>query len=133
MEGKLKALHAGISVGDMDGAISWYGKNLGFRVVSDEYIQPLKSRIVFIKNGDFEIELFEHDDRKPIPQERLAPNSDIQTIGTKHIAFRVEDMKALKKKFLENGVDIAHEVTMGTDHVMFVRDNSGVLIEFIQN
>ena len=42
-------------------------------------------------------------------------------------------MKALKEKFLANGVDIAHEVMMEGNNVMFVRDCSGVLIEFIQN
>jgi hypothetical protein len=39
----------------------------------------------------------------------------------------------LKEKFLANGVDIAHEVMMEGNYVMFVRDNSGVIIEFIQN
>lgn len=132
MKNRLEALHAGISVVNMDEAIVWYRKNLGFEVVSDAYIPPLKCRVVFISNGDFEIELFEHDEKKPIPDERLAPNSDIQTVGTKHIAFRVNNMESIKEEFLQNGVDIAHEVRMGTDHVLFIRDNSGVLIEFIQ-
>lgn len=42
-------------------------------------------------------------------------------------------MAALKEKFTENGVDIAHEATMEGNNVMFIRDCSGVLIEFIQN
>ena len=93
---------------------------------------PLGARICFVRNGDFELELFRYDDPKPIPADRLTPNSDLQTVGTKHVAFQVPDMKALKEKFLANGVDIAHEVTMEGNSVMFVRDNSGVLIEFIQ-
>lgn len=64
--------------------------------------------------------------------DRLAPNSDLQTIGTKHVAFAIPDMKRQKDKFLANGVDIAHEVVMEGSNVMFVRDNSGVLIEFIE-
>jgi methylmalonyl-CoA/ethylmalonyl-CoA epimerase len=93
----------------------------------------LKARIVFIRNGDFEIELFRYDDPKPIPSDRLLPNTDLQTIGTKHVAFETTDMKVLKEKFVANGVDIAHEVVMEGHPVMFVRDNSGVLMEFIQN
>lgn len=128
-----KALHVGISVGNMEEALDWYKKNLDFELEKDDYVPPLGARICFIRNGDFQIELFQYDDPKPIPADRLTPNSDLQTIGTKHVAFQVPDMKALKEKFLANGVDIAHEVMMEGNNVMFVRDNSGVLIEFIQN
>lgn len=128
-----KALHVGISVKNMEEALDWYKKNLDFELVKDDYVPPLKARICFIRNGDFEIELFQYDEPKPIPEDRLTPNSDLQTVGTKHVAFDVPDMKALKEKFLANGVDIAHEVMMEGNNVMFVRDCSGVLIEFIQN
>lgn len=128
-----KALHVGISVGNMEESLAWYNKNLDFELVKDDYVPPLGARICFIRNGDFEIELFQCDAPKPIPEDRLTPNSDLQTIGTKHVAFEVPDMKALKEKFLANDVDIAHEVMMEGNNVMFVRDNSGVLIEFIQN
>ena len=128
-----KALHVGISVKNMEEALKWYQKNLDFELVKDDYVPPLKARICFIRNGDFEIELFEYDNPKPIPADRLTPNSDLQTVGTKHVAFQVPDMKALKEKFVANGVDIAHEVMMEGNNVMFVRDCSGVLIEFIQH
>lgn len=132
MEKIYKPLHVGVSVYNMDESIEWYKKNLDFEVVQDDYVPPLKSRIVFIRNGDFEIELFQYDEPKPIPEERLAPNTDLQTVGTKHVAFRTESMKDLKEKFIANGVDIAHEVVMEGNEVLFIRDNSGVLIEFIQ-
>lgn len=128
-----KALHVGVSVGNMEESLAWYKKNLDFELVKDDYVPPLGARICFIRNGDFEIELFRYDSPKPIPEDRLVPNTDLQTIGTKHVAFEVPDMKALKEKFVANGVDIAHEVMMEGNNVMFVRDNSGVLIEFIQN
>ena len=125
-------LHVGISVDNMEESLEWYRKNLDFELVKDNYVPPLGARICFVRNGDFELELFRYDDPKPIPADRLTPNSDLQTVGTTHVAFQVPDMKALKEKFLANGVDIAHEVTMEGNSVMFVRDNSGVLIEFIQ-
>lgn len=128
-----KALHVGISVKNMEEALEWYRRNLDFELVKDDYVPPLKARICFIRNGDFELELFEYDEPKPIPEDRLTPNSDLQTVGTKHVAFQVPDMAALKEKFVANGVDIAHEVMMEGNNVMFVRDCSGVLIEFIQN
>ena len=129
-----KALHVGISVNKMEDALEWYKKNLDYELVKDDgYVPPLKAHICFIRNGDFEIELFEYDEPKPIPEDRLMPNSDLQTVGTKHLALAVPDMKAMKEKLVANGVDIAHEVTMGADSVMFIRDNSGVLIELIQS
>ena len=127
-----KALHVGISVLDMDAALAWYAKNLDFALVQDEYVPALKARVCFLQNREFQLELFRYDAPKPLPQERLTPNSDLQTVGTKHVAFEVPDMQALKEKFVANGVDIAHEIRMGNNNVMFVRDNSGVLIEFIQ-
>lgn len=128
----LKPLHIGISVGNMEEALEWYSKNLDFKLVNDSYVPPLGARICFVQNGDFQLELFQYDNPKPLPADRLTPNSDLQTIGTKHVAFETADMKALKEKFVANGVDIAHEVMMEGNFVMFVRDNSGVIIEFIQ-
>lgn len=127
-------LHAGISVYNMEESVAWYCKNLGFEVARDDgYVPPLGAKIVFIRKDGFEIELFEYDNPKKIPEDRLTPNTDLQTVGTKHIAFETDDMDALKAGFVENGVDIAHEVRMGDDAVMFVRDCNGVLIEFIQS
>ena len=125
-------LHAGISVLDMEESVKWYEENLGFRLVKEEYAEPLHAKICFVERDGFQLELFRYDDPKPIPKERLMPNSDLQTAGTKHIAFQTDDMDALKERFVKNGVDIAHEVRMGGDAVMFVRDPSGTLIEFIQ-
>ena len=130
----IKVLHTGISVNNMEESVAWYETNLGFKAVSDEYAPPLGARIVFIRRDDldYEIELFQYDQPKKIPDDRLMPNSDLQTVGTKHVAFQVDDMEELKAGFLANGVDIAHEVHMGTDSVMFIRDCNGVLLEFIQ-
>lgn len=128
-----KVLHTGISVYNMEESIEWYRKNLGFEVVKDDgYVPPLKSKIVFMEKDGYLIELFEYDEPKKIPEERLLPNTDLQTVGTKHVAFATDNMDALKAGFVKNNVDIAHEVRMGEDAVMFVRDCNGVLIEFIQ-
>jgi methylmalonyl-CoA/ethylmalonyl-CoA epimerase len=128
-----RALHTGISVYDMDESVAWYEKNLDFKKIKDDYVPPLQARIVFLTNGDYQLELFQYDAPKPLPEDRLMPNDDLQTVGTKHVAFEVDDMAAMKEKFVANGVEIAHEVQMEGNNVMFIRDNSGVLIELIQN
>ena len=130
-----KVLHVGISVSDMERSLKWYKEVLGFNeLLKDDYVPPLGARICFIRGcGGFEIELFQYDQPKAIPSDRLVPNTDLQTIGTKHAAFETDDMPALKAHFVACGVDIAHEVTMDGEAVMFVRDPDGVLLEFIQH
>lgn len=128
-----QALHTGISVYNMEESVEWYRKNLGFEVTKEQgFVPPLKAKITFIGKDGYEIELFEYEEPKKLPEDRLMPNSDLQTVGTKHVAFATDDMDALKAGFIENGVDIAHEVRMDGDAVMFIRDCNGVLIEFIQ-
>ena len=127
----IKALHTGISVLNMDEALNWYQENLDFSLVSDNYAEPLHARICFIKKGDYQIELFQYDFPTPLPDSRRMPNDDLQTVGTKHVAFEVDNMAEMKERLLKNHVDIAHEVMMEGNNVMFIRDNCGVLIELI--
>lgn len=129
----LQVLHTGISVYNMEESLKWYEQVLNFKLVKDDgFVPPLKARICFIQNGDFQLELFEYEQPKPLPEDRLTPNSDLQTVGTKHVAFAIENMAELKEHFVANNVDIAHEVNMGGNSVMFIRDCNGVLLEFIQ-
>ncbi len=128
-----KVLHTGISVYNMQESLEWYKKNLGFEIVKEDgYVPPLKATIVFIEKDGYQIELFQYDEPKQIPEDRLTPNTDLQTVGTKHVAFATDNMDELKAGFVANGVDIAHEVRMDGEAVMFVRDCNGVLIEFIE-
>lgn len=129
-----RVLHVGISVYDMEESLAWYEKNLGFTLVKDDgFVPGLDARICFVERDGFQIELFQYQAPKALPEDRLTPNSDLQTVGTKHVAFAVSDMRAVKAQLVRNGVDIAHEVTMGTSNVMFIRDCNGVLLELIQN
>lgn len=126
-------LHAGISVYNMEESVDWYERNLGFRIRADRgFVPALRARIVFLERDGLELELFEYESPKPMPEECRMPNSDLQRVGTKHIAFAVDDMDAVRSEFLEHGVDIAHEVRMAGNSVMFVRDCNGILIEFIE-
>ena len=129
-----RVLHAGISVYNMEQSLAWYAENLGFQMLRDDgFVPVLEAHICFIEKDGFQIELFEYKAPKPLPEDRFTPNSDLQTVGTKHVAFAVKGMGELKARLLQNGVDIAHETEMNGEHVMFIRDCSGVLIELIEN
>ena len=130
---RLRPLHLGISVPDMDESIAWYTDILRFSVLSDKYIEPIKARVAFLNHGEFSIELFEIKGAKPLPEERRIPNLDIQTHGTKHMAFAVKDIHKFVDRLKEKSVDIAMDVfPMERDLVCFIRDNSGNLLELIQ-
>ena len=130
----VKVLHTGISVSDMERSLKWYKDVLGFdQLIKDDYVPPLGARLCFIRGcGGYEIELFQYDAPKTMSDERRTPNTDLQTTGTKHMAIQVKDMAGFKEKYVAYGGDIAHEVTMCGESVMFIRDPDGVLVELIQ-
>lgn len=131
----IKPLHVGISVGDIQAAIQWYQSILGFSLLWCRYFPALNTQIAFLKLDDFEIELFEPDEPKLLPDERRLPITDLQTLGTKHIAFGTDDIETLFARFREQDVDIVFgpfESPPKDALFGFIRDNSGVLIEFIQ-
>ncbi|WP_005036736.1 VOC family protein [Holophaga foetida] len=129
----IKPLHGGISVADMDASIAWYQSMLGFQLVSNKFIPPLKARVAFLERDGWSLELFEHTECKPLPADRRTPNLDIQTQGFKHVAYAVEDLAAAMAELKAKGVDVAMDLfPMEGDQVAFIRDNTGNLVELIQ-
>jgi methylmalonyl-CoA/ethylmalonyl-CoA epimerase len=131
----LKPLHVGISIANMPASIAWYEDILGFRLLWCKDFPDLKTQIAFLEKDDFQIELFEHYESIPIPSERLLPLSDLQTQGTKHVAFGTDNIATLFEHFKKHQVDIVFgpvESPPKDALFGFIRDNSGVLIEFIQ-
>ena len=128
-------LHEGITVPDVTAAVEWYRTVFGFETVSDKVVPGLNARIVFMRLGEFELELFEYlgADKKPLPPERMTPDEDLKTAGVKHVAWRVENLEALYERLTELGVDIvAAPFPMEGDRVCFIRDCAGTLMELIE-
>lgn len=131
----LKAHHVGISVANLAESVEWYTEKLGFKLQWTKDFPPIQTKIAFLKQGDFQIELFEHHETKPLPENRRNPLTDIQVQGTKHICFQAEDLKTLYEKLEKQGVDIAMSLRRsppGDADMCFVRDPTGNLIEIIQ-
>ena len=124
--------HLGISVPDLDASIQWYGEKLGFELERKFRIEAIPASCAFIRNGALRIELFMPDQPKPLPPERRAPDSDNLTHGNKHGAFIVPDVPALHAEFVKRGVDIVWMKKMPDGAAVFIRDNSGVILEFVQ-
>lgn len=125
--------HIGISVPDLEASIRWYREILGFECESRFRIEAIPASCAMIRNGPLRIELFQPDHFTPLPEERRTPDADNVTHGNKHGAFAVDDVPALAEHFRQKGVDILWVKKMGAGATVFIRDNSGALLEFVQS
>ncbi|MDR1246733.1 MAG: VOC family protein [Clostridiales Family XIII bacterium] len=131
---RYKPLHVGISVSNLENAIAWFEDVLGFTLRDKSDFVPVGFRVAFLDNGaGFEIELFENRETKPAPEERLHPDTDSKTQGTKHIAFEVDDLDKELAYFKSKGIEpvMGPAMCFGL-YVAFIHGPDNVLIEFIQ-
>lgn len=130
--GPLRAHHFGISVPDLDAALAWYERMLGFVLEERLFIDKIPAHIAFVRRGSFRIEIFQVDGAAPLPADRRVPNLDLKTHGNKHMCFEVPDVPAAMAALRAAGADIAFELTVDGNPTAFVRDCAGNLIEFLQ-
>jgi methylmalonyl-CoA/ethylmalonyl-CoA epimerase len=124
--------HAGLSVPNLDESIAWYERVLGFRLERSNVVDSIPATIAILRNGNLKVELFQLADALPASPDRGIPNQDLRTHGHKHISFAVADVQALSEELGGRGADIVwvKKFPFGTN--MFIRDNSGNLIEFVE-
>lgn len=129
--GPLRPHHFGISVPDLDAALGWYGRMLGFVPEQRLFIEKIPAHIAFARRGDFRIEIFQVEGAAALPPDRRVPNLDLKTHGNKHLCFEVPDVAAAIAGLRAAGADIAFELTVDGNPTAFVRDCAGNLIEFV--
>lgn len=95
--GSLAFSHMGITCRDMAAIERFYTKHFGFKRAR---VVPLgDTQIVFIKNGNMYLELFQASEDSPLPD----PSADGYPFhGWRHLAFEVDDVDA---KIAEMGDD----------------------------
>jgi methylmalonyl-CoA/ethylmalonyl-CoA epimerase len=123
-----------MSVSDLDGAIEWFDKVLGFELDrKEDFLAAYGVHIAFIKNGGFSIELFQHDQAEPASPERSVPNQDIRTLGNKHMCFQISNMEAMVERLKANDVTLAMGPFEAPGSVAaFILGPDGALVELIQ-
>lgn len=125
--------HVAISVADLDESIAWYREMFGFEPISEEYAPPCRSKIVTLSNGDFELELFLHDETQPLSDLRMDPDTDPMEQGVKHFCFGTDDIASLIDELTAKGVKIlVGPVPMGSHTIYYIQDNSGNPLELMQ-
>lgn len=124
--------HVGVSVPDIEASIAWYDHVLGFKVSRRLRIEAIPAQIAILKHGALHVELFQPDHGTPLPPERRDPDADARVHGNKHISFAVADVPLFATELQRRGADIVWLKQHATGANMFIRDNAGNLIEFLQ-
>ncbi|BFG80599.1 hypothetical protein PTKU46_86330 [Paraburkholderia terrae] len=128
----LRPHHFGISVPDLDAAIDWYSRMLGFALESTMTIDAIPARIAFLRRDAYRIEIFEVPGADPLPEVRRVPNLDLRTHGNKHMCFEVLDVPAAVAALRSRDADIALELVVEGNPTVFIRDACGNLIELLE-
>jgi methylmalonyl-CoA/ethylmalonyl-CoA epimerase len=128
----LRPHHFGISVPDLDAAVAWYSRMLGFTLEQQLMVEKIPARIAFVRRDHYRIEIFEVPGAAPLPADRRVPNLDLRTHGNKHMCFEVPDVPAAVAALRAAGADIAFEIVVDGNPTAFIRDVSGNLIELLE-
>jgi len=119
-------------VPDLEASIEWFARVLDFEVESRLDIAAIPARVAMLRRDDLRIELFEVPGAAPLPPGRRQPNTDPHTHGNKHVAFAVPNVDQAVEELRTRGADIALVGHFEFGSFVFIRDNAGNLIEFVQ-
>jgi methylmalonyl-CoA/ethylmalonyl-CoA epimerase len=128
----LKHHHGGLSVPDLEASIAWFAKVLDFTVEKRFDIAAVPAKVAMLRRGELRVELFEVTGANALPAERREPNTDLKTHGNKHLAFAVQNVDAIASELKTRGADIVWVRRFEFGANIFIRDNAGNLIEFVE-
>lgn len=124
--------HYAISVADMEESIEWYSKNFEFTVIGRSEIPGTDVMVSHMQGVGFILEIFCAPNCNYLPEDRRVPNLDILTQGNKHVSFGVKDGRKTKEEMEAMGIDIAFVAEVDETYAVFIRDNTGNLIEIFE-
>ena len=125
--------HVCIGVSDLDRAIDWYQRVLGFEVDIRWTVPELPGfRLAYIKKADFRIELIDTGERESTKPSPMAFDEFLRLPGFSHLCFRVEDVDAAMAAIAAKSVTAELPPTDFPDvgrRVAFFRDMDGNFLE----
>lgn len=124
--------HFAISVPNLEETIAWYEKVFGFKVFDRSEIPGVGIKVCHMLGTGLILEIFEAPGAAPLPEDRKVPNRDLMTHGNKHISFGVPDGPQAKAELEALGVEIVMVAEVDNTYGLFIRDNSGNLIEIFE-
>jgi methylmalonyl-CoA/ethylmalonyl-CoA epimerase len=129
----LKHHHGAMSVPDLEAAIAWYGRVLGFELEQRFQIAAIPAEVAMLHRERMRIELFQVPGAQPLPAQRREPDSDNRTHGNKHLAFAVPDIDAAHQRLRAQQADIVWVKRFPWGASLFLRDVAGNLIELVES
>jgi len=130
----LKLGHVALSVSDIDESIRFYRKIFGFRTAKKYLHKDIGLTIALLKKGDFSLELFEFKKHKALPAYRKGLDSDLRTLGTKHLSFAAKDIKREYARLKRLKLRFTTSLRTFDDgrRYFFIRDPDGILVEVME-
>ena len=123
---RIRLEHVAINVEDPAAMAKWYGENLGMKVVR-EGPPPANMRFISDAGANMMLELYNN------PPDEVPDYPSMNPLSL-HIAFMVDDVKAITRKLIAAGATIAVDVnvTPAGDEIAMLRDPWGVPIQFLK-
>lgn len=129
--------HVGLCVHDVDRSRRFYEELFGFELEHEItppddptatllcLPPPLGLRAVYLRRGNFRLELLCYADRRP----RRRRERPLDEPGLTHLSIGVDDVRALLERVEDLGGSVVAESDVGI--AVFVRDPDGQLIELL--
>lgn len=135
----LRAHHYGVTVADLDRAVSFYAERLGLDVL-DRFsvsgsgfetavgVDGATGRFAHLDAGGARVELVEYD-----PEGEKRRGDAVNRPGTKHLGFAVSDLDGFYDDLHEDVETLSEPQTSSSGtRILFLRDPEGNLVEVIE-
>ena len=122
---RIRLEHVAINVEDPPAMVKWYCDNLGMKIVR-KGPPPANMHFISDAGGNMMLELYNN------PPDEVPDYPSMNPLSL-HIAFMVDDVKAIMKKLIAAGATIAvdRSTTPAGDELVILRDPWGVPIQFL--
>ncbi|MDH6116718.1 catechol 2,3-dioxygenase-like lactoylglutathione lyase family enzyme [Kitasatospora sp. GAS204A] len=130
---RITTMSSCLVVADIDRAIDWYQRILGFALVNRLDMPERGERVAFLGSGTLRLELAERTGSASLRRADPPEHGSVQ--GPSHLSFYVDDLEAVLERLAALGVPPVVgpvDVTPLAIRVAFVRDVEDHLIEFVQ-
>ena len=123
---RIRIEHVAINVKDPIAVAKWYTENLEMKIAR-KGPPPVNGHFISDTNGNVMLEIY-HNPPDAVPD---YPSMNPLSL---HIAFMVDDVKAIRDKLTAAGATIVSDITTteGGDEIAMLRDPWGVPIQFVK-
>ena len=123
---RIRLEHVAINVEDPAAMAKWYCENLGMKIIR-KGPSPANMRFISDAGGNMMLELYNN------PPDAVPDYPSMNPLSL-HIAFMVDDVKAITKELIAAGATVAVDVnvTPAGDELVILRDPWGAPIQFLK-